>query len=57
MIIDLRRLSSIRIKVLDGLRKNGKRMLRLGMPYREHLAKHFADTCARIGLPQPYETT
>lgn len=22
----------------------------------EHLAKHFADTFSRIGLPQPYET-
>ena len=25
-------------------------------PYREHLAKHFADTFSRIGLPEPYET-
>jgi hypothetical protein len=24
--------------------------------YREHLAKHMADTYSRIGLPQPYET-
>jgi len=24
--------------------------------YREHLAKHFADTFSRIGLPEPYET-
>jgi hypothetical protein len=24
--------------------------------YREHLAKHFADTYSRIGLPEPYET-
>ena len=24
--------------------------------YREHLAKHFADSYRRIGLPEPYET-
>ena len=27
---------------------------RLLSPYREHLAKHFADTFSRIGLPVPY---
>jgi hypothetical protein len=29
---------------------------RLLSPYREHLAKHFADTFSRIGLPEPYDT-
>lgn len=56
MIVDLQRLHSIPIKVIDGLRHAGKRRLRLLTPYREHLAKHFADTYSRIGLPQPYET-
>ncbi len=28
----------------------------LQSPYREHLAKHFADTFSRIGLPEPYES-
>jgi hypothetical protein len=32
------------------------RLARIQTPYREHLAKHFADTFSRIGLPQPYET-
>ena len=32
------------------------RLARVQTPYREHLAKHFADTFSRIGLPQPYET-
>ncbi|MBI2805899.1 MAG: hypothetical protein HYX68_13040 [Planctomycetes bacterium] len=38
------------------LRSADKRRARLLTPYREHLAKHFADTYSRIGLPQPYET-
>ncbi len=25
-------------------------------PFREHLAKHLADTYSRIGLPEPYQT-
>jgi hypothetical protein len=56
LIVDLRSLHSIPIKVIDNLRLAGKRRLRLLTPYREHLAKHFADTYSRIGLPQPYET-
>jgi len=34
----------------------GHRRARLLSPYREHLAKHFADTFSRIGLPEPYES-
>jgi hypothetical protein len=34
----------------------GHRRARLQSLYREHLAKHFADTFSRIGLPRPYET-
>lgn len=56
MIVDFRRVYSIRVELLDKLRQSGKRRARLLTPYREHLAKHFADTYARIGLPQPYET-
>lgn len=56
MIVDFQRLHSIPPKVFAGLRQTGKRRLRLLTPYREQLAKHFADTYSRIGLPQPYET-
>jgi hypothetical protein len=56
MIVDFHRLHSIRANVLTGLCISGKRRARLLTPYREHLAKHFADTYSRIGLPQPYET-
>ena len=34
----------------------GHRKARIKPIYREHLAKHFADTYSRIGLPRPYET-
>lgn len=56
MIVDLRRLHTIRFDLLASLCRAGKRLARLRTPYREHLAKHFADTFSRIGLPQPYET-
>ncbi len=56
MIIDLRRLHTVPLDLLRTLSKNDKRRARLQVPYREHLAKHFADTFSRIGLPQPYET-
>jgi hypothetical protein len=56
MIVDLRRLHTVGVDFVDALRLAGKRRARLSTPYREHLAKHFADTYSRIGLPQPYET-
>jgi hypothetical protein len=56
MIVDLRRLHTVRLDLLSTLCRAGKRRARLQMPYREHLAKHLADTFSRIGLPQPYET-
>ena len=56
MIVDLRRLHTIRLELLSALCRADKRAARLQTPYREHLAKHFADTFSRIGLPQPYET-
>jgi len=56
MIVDLRRLHTVRLDVLQALCRSGKRRARVQTPYREHLAKHFADSFSRIGLPQPYET-
>lgn len=56
MIVDFRSIHSVRIDILELLRLANKRRARLLTPYREHLAKHFADTFSRIGLPQPYET-
>ncbi|MDZ4684541.1 MAG: hypothetical protein SH850_05580 [Planctomycetaceae bacterium] len=56
MIVDLRRLHTVRLDLLRALCRAGQRLARVQTPYREHLAKHFADTFSRIGLPQPYET-
>lgn len=56
MIVDLRRLHTVRLDVLRALCQAGKRRGRVQPLYREHLAKHFADTFSRIGLPRPYET-
>jgi hypothetical protein len=56
MIVDLRQLHTVRLDLLATRSRAGKRKARLLSPYREHLAKHFADTYSRIGLPEPYET-
>ena len=56
MIVDLRRLHTVRLDLLAGLCRGGGRRGRVPPLYREHLAKHFADTFSRIGLPRPYET-
>jgi hypothetical protein len=56
MIVDLRQLHTVRIDLLTALCHRGHRRARVLAPYREHLAKHFADTFSRIGLPQPYDT-
>jgi hypothetical protein len=56
MIVDLRQLHTVRLELLTELCRRGKRRARLVSPYREHLARHFADTFSRIGLPEPYET-
>ncbi len=56
MIVDLRQLHTVRLDLLVALSQRGHRRARLLSPYREHLAKHFADTFSRIGLPEPYET-
>jgi hypothetical protein len=56
MVIDLRRLHTVRLDLLVALCQTGRRCGRNRPLYREHLAKHFADTYSRIGLPRPYET-
>ena len=56
MIVDMRRLHTIRLDLLRLLCRLGRRKARVQPLYREHLAKHFADTFSRIGLPRPYET-
>ena len=55
-VVDLRQLYTIPREVLDSLCAAGRRKARIQPLYREHLAKHFADTFSRIGLPEPYET-
>ncbi len=56
IIVDLRRLHTVRLDLLRELCRLGRRRGRIQPLYREHLAKHFADTFSRIGLPRPYET-
>jgi hypothetical protein len=56
MIVDLRQLHTVRHDQLTLLCRTGRRKARIQAHYREHLAKHFADTFSRIGLPRPYET-
>lgn len=56
MIVDFRRLHTVRLDLLTTLCRGGGRRARVPPLYREHLAKHFADTFSRIGLPRPYET-
>jgi len=55
-IVDLRQLHTVRLDLLLALCRKGLRRARVQPLYREHLAKHFADTYSRIGLPDPYET-
>jgi len=56
MIVDLRQLHAVRSDLVLDLCQRGQRQARIQPLYREHLAKHMADTYSRIGLPQPYET-
>ncbi len=55
-VVDLRQIHTVRCDLLTALCHHGKRRGRIRPLYREHLARHFAETYARIGLPQPYET-
>jgi hypothetical protein len=54
-IVDLRNIHTVPLKMLEELAQKGNRV-RLGTPYREHLAQHFAVTYSRIALPEPYQT-
>lgn len=55
-IVDLRQLHSVRLDLLQALSRRGNRLARIQPLFREHMAKHFADTYSRIGLPEPYKT-
>jgi hypothetical protein len=55
-VVDLRQLHTVPRIMLDRLVGEGSRVCRVTTPYREHMAQHFANTYARIGLPEPYET-
>lgn len=56
MIVDLRQIHTVRLDLLTSLCESNCRRARLTDLYRAHLGRHFADTYARIGLPEPYET-
>ena len=55
-IVDLRQLFTVPLDVIRELAAAGRRKARIQPLFREHLARHFADTYSRIGLPEPYET-
>ena len=55
-VVDLRQVHTLPRGILEALREHGARRARVGPLFREHLARHFADTYSRIGLPEPYET-
>jgi hypothetical protein len=55
-VVDLRQVHTIPLAILHALCQAGHRRARIEPLFREHLAKHFADTFSRIGLPLPYET-
>ena len=52
--MDLHDLHTIPRALLDQLIQQGKRVVRIRTPFREHLAQRFSTTYARIGLPEPY---
>jgi hypothetical protein len=56
LIVDFRQLFTVPLDVLQVLCMSGQRKVRIEALYRAHLAKHFADTYRRIGLPEPYTT-
>lgn len=55
-IVDFRDMHTIPRLVLDDLVAKGLRKCAIESPYREHLAKHFADTFSRVALPNPAKT-
>src|SRR5262249_38406058 len=56
LVVDFRQLHTVQLDLLVALSQRGQRPARIQPLYREHLAKHFADTYSRIGLPEPYAT-
>jgi hypothetical protein len=56
MVVDFRQIFSVPLDLLTTLCRHGHRRSRIEVPYREHLARHFAETYGRIGLPEPYLT-
>jgi hypothetical protein len=56
-IVDFRQLHTVRLDLLVELCQQGHRLARIPPLYREHLAKHFADSYSRIGLPEALPTS
>lgn len=55
-IVDFRDIHTVSRLLLDDLVAKDHRVCTLVSPYREHLAKHFADTFSRVALPNPTKT-
>lgn len=55
-VVDLRDIHTVERALLEELAFEGKRVITLKTPFREHLSQHFAVTFSRIGLPEPYQT-
>ena len=55
-IVDFRDIHTVPRLLLDDLVSRNQRICTLVSPYREHLAKHFADTFSRVALPTPPRT-
>jgi hypothetical protein len=55
-IVDFRDIHTVSRLLLDDLVARGHRICTVVSPYREHLAKHFADTFSRVALPVPPKT-
>ena len=51
-IVDFRDIHTVSRELLEDLISSGDRVCTMQSPYREHMAKHFADTYSRIALPQ-----
>jgi hypothetical protein len=56
LVIDLRQIYTVKLPILEGLCREHRREGRIRPLFREHPAKHFADTYSLIGLPEPYAT-
>jgi hypothetical protein len=52
-IIDFRDIHTVSRVLIEDLVAKGNRICTLVSPYREHMAKHFADTFSRVALPNP----